>query len=68
MGDILNIHLTDSIAGEYSHAGTGSLALCRELLTDGTQSRKRCSLHLEEAFSSFPEAISSLLSPDGSLL
>lgn len=36
MGDILNIHLTDCIAGEYSHAGTGSLALCRELLTDGT--------------------------------
>ena len=61
-------HHIDSIAEEYSHAGTGCLALCRELLTDSTPSRRRCSLHQEEAHSFFPEAISSVVCPDGSLL
>lgn len=60
-------HLIDSITEEYSHAGRGCLALYRELLTDSTSSR-RCSLHLKEALSSFPEAISSVVCPDGNLL
>lgn len=38
-GDLLNIYLITGKTEEYSNSGIGSLALCWELLIDGTEQK-----------------------------